>query len=51
MWGILSKPVRKSGRQLYGNFVSRKGTSDAVASQKILDKFSVYHATENKKKK
>ncbi|MDA7756928.1 MAG: hypothetical protein QNL65_00745 [Opitutales bacterium] len=51
MWRILSKPVRKSGRQLYGNFVSKKGTSSAVASQKILDKLSVYHTTENKKKK
>tara|TARA_B100001057_G_scaffold231186_1_gene231402 strand:- start:25 stop:180 length:156 start_codon:yes stop_codon:yes gene_type:complete len=51
MWDILSKPVRKSGRQLYGNFVSRKGTSDAVTSKKILDKLSVYHVAENKKKK
>jgi hypothetical protein len=51
MCGIFSKPVKKSGGQLYGNFVSRKGTSHAVASEKILDKLSVYHSKENKKKK
>jgi len=51
MKNMLTKTVKNLGSRPYGDFVPGKGTSDADTSQKILDKLSVYHAKENKKKK
>ena len=51
MKSMLTKTVKKLGPRPYGDFVPGKGTSDADTSQKILDKLSVYHTTNGKKKK
>ena len=51
MKNMLTQTVKKLGPRPYGDFVPGEGTSDAEASQKILDKLSVYHAKENKKKR
>ena len=46
-----SKPAKKLGPRLDGDFIPGKGTNDAVASQKISDKISAYHTTNGKKKR
>ena len=51
MKAILTRTVKELGPRPYGDFVPGKGTSDAEASQKILDQLAAYHAKENKKKK
>jgi hypothetical protein len=51
MKDMLSKTVKKLGPRPYGDFVPGKGTNDAATSQEILDKLSVYHTTNGKKKK
>ena len=51
MKAILTQTVKELGPRPYGDFVSGEGTSDAEASQKVLDQLAAYHAKENKKKK
>ena len=51
MKAILTRTVKELGPRPYGDFVPGKGTSDAEASQKVLDQLAAYHANENKKKK
>ena len=51
MKAILTKTVKELGPRPYGDFVPGEGTSDAEASQKVLDQLAAYHAKENKKKK
>ena len=51
MKNMLTKTVKNLGSRPYGDFVQGKGTSDAEASQKVLDQLAAYHAKENKKKK
>ena len=48
---MLTRTVKELGPRPYGDFVPGKGTSDAEASQKVLDQLAAYHANENKKKK
>ena len=47
---MLARTIKKLGPRPYGDFVPGKGTSDAEASQKVLDQLSVYHSKEGKKK-
>jgi len=51
MKSMLTNTVKKLGPRPYGDFVPGKGTNDAATSQKILDKLSVFHTTNGKKKK
>jgi len=51
MKAMLTRTVKELGPRPYGDFVPGKGTSDAEASQKVLDQLAAYHANENKKKK
>jgi hypothetical protein len=51
MKAVLTQTVMELGPRPYGDFVSGEGTSDAEASQKVLDQLAAYHAKENKKKK
>ena len=51
MKAILTRTVKELGPRPYGDFVPGEGTSDAEASQKVLDQLAAYHAKENKKKK
>jgi hypothetical protein len=51
MKNMLTKTVKNLGSRPYGDFVQGEGTSDAEASQKVLDQLAAYHAKESKKKK
>ena len=51
MKAILSRTVKELGPRPYGDFAPGEGTSDAEASQKVLDKLAAYHAKEGKRKK
>ena len=51
MKAILTKTVKELGPRPYGDFVPGEGTSDAEASQKVLDQLAAYHAKEGKKKR
>ena len=51
MKAILTKTVKELGPRPYGDFVPGEGTSDAEASQRVLDQLAAYHAKEGKKKK
>ena len=51
MKAILSRTVKELGPRPYGDFAPGKGTSDAEASQKVLDKLAAYHAKEGKRQK
>jgi arylsulfatase A-like enzyme len=51
MKNMLTKTVKNLGSRPYGDFVQGEGTSDAEASQKVLDLLAAYHAKESKKKK
>ncbi len=48
MKAMLTRTVKELGPRPYGDFVPGKGTSDAEASQKVLDQLAAYHANENK---
>ena len=51
MKAVLTQTVMELGPRPYGDFVPGEGTSDAEASQKVLDQLAAYHAKESKKKK
>ena len=51
MKAILTRTIKELGPRPYGDFVPGEGTSDAEASQKVLDQLAAYHAKEGKKKK
>ena len=51
MKAILTRKVKELGPRPYGDFIPGEGTSDAEASQKVLDQLAAYHAKEGKKKK
>ena len=51
MKAVLTQTVMELGPRPYGDFVPVEGTSDAEASQKVLDQLAAYHAKEGKKKK
>ena len=51
MKAILTKTIKELGPRPYGDFVPGEGTSDAEASQKVLDQLAAYHTKQNKKEK
>ena len=51
MKAMLARTIKELGPRPYGDFVPGKGTSDADASQKVLNQLAAYYAKEGKKKK